>query len=84
MIPLSLRIRPSLYAVRPDVPVLADGLRTSVPALLYGIRLWVAVCLALLIAFLLQLDNPYRAGATAAGRSASPSSGRRCARDGSG
>jgi uncharacterized membrane protein YccC len=34
--------------------------------LLYGIRLWIAVCLALFIAFWLQLDNPYWAGATAA------------------
>src|ERR1700679_1835980 len=36
------------------------------PALLYGVRLWAAVCLALFVAFSLELDDPYWAGATAA------------------
>jgi uncharacterized membrane protein YccC len=36
------------------------------PALFYGIRLWAAVCLALFVAFRLELDDPYWAGATAA------------------
>ena len=36
------------------------------PALLFGLRLWASVCLALYIAFWLQLDNPYWAGASAA------------------
>jgi hypothetical protein len=34
--------------------------------LLFGLRLWVSVCLALFIAFSLELDNPYGAGASAA------------------
>jgi uncharacterized membrane protein YccC len=41
-------------------------LRAAVPALLYGVRLWTAVCLALFVAFWLELDDPYWAGATAA------------------
>jgi hypothetical protein len=53
-------------AVRVVLPALGDWLRASVPALLYGVRLWVAVCLALFVAFWLQLDDPYWAGATAA------------------
>src|SRR5271170_1355492 len=43
----------------------ASALRPAVPALLFGLRLWVAVCLALYIAFWLELDNPYWAGTTA-------------------
>jgi len=35
-------------------------------ALLYGVRLWLAVCLALFVAFQLELQNPSWAGATAA------------------
>jgi uncharacterized membrane protein YccC len=38
----------------------------AVPPLLFGIRLWVAVCLALYVAFWLELDNAYWAGTTAA------------------
>jgi uncharacterized membrane protein YccC len=36
------------------------------PPLLFGLRLWTAVCLALFLAFWLELDNPYWAGASAA------------------
>src|SRR5258707_14171158 len=35
------------------------------PPLLFGLRLWMAVCLALFVAFWLQLDNPYWAGTSA-------------------
>lgn len=38
----------------------------AVPPLLFGIRLWAAVCLALYVAFWLELDNAYWAGTTAA------------------
>ena len=38
------------------------ALRSATPALLFGLRLWVAVCLALYIAFWLQLDSPSWAG----------------------
>jgi uncharacterized membrane protein YccC len=41
-------------------------LRTAVPALIFGMRLTASVCLALYIAFWLQLDNAYWAGASAA------------------
>src|SRR5260221_10905118 len=36
------------------------------PSLLFGLRLWTAVCLALFVAFWLELDNPFWAGASAA------------------
>ena len=36
------------------------------PPLLFGLRLWAAVCLALYVAFWLELDSPYWAGTTAA------------------
>jgi uncharacterized membrane protein YccC len=41
-------------------------LRAATPALLFGLRLWAAVCLSLYLAFWLQLDNPAWAGASAA------------------
>jgi uncharacterized membrane protein YccC len=44
----------------------AAVLRSASPALLFGLRLWIAVCLALYIAFWLQLDSPSWAGTTAA------------------
>jgi uncharacterized membrane protein YccC len=44
---------------------LTSALRSATPALLYGLRLWIAVCLALYIAFWLELDSPSWAGATA-------------------
>src|ERR1700751_5345824 len=47
-------------------PTLAHGLKSISPALLYGVRLWVAVCLALFVAFRLQLYNPSWAGTSAA------------------
>ena len=50
----------------PDARRLASALRSVTPALLFGVRLWVAVCLALYIAFWLELDNAYWAGTTAA------------------
>jgi uncharacterized membrane protein YccC len=39
---------------------------TAVPPLLFGLRLWAAVCLALYVAFQLELDGPYWAGTSAA------------------
>jgi uncharacterized membrane protein YccC len=36
------------------------------PALLFALRLWAAVCLALFVAFWLELDNPFWAGTSAA------------------
>src|SRR5258707_2237882 len=44
----------------------SGGFATGAPPLLFAIRLWASVCLALFIAFWLELDNPYWAGGTAA------------------
>jgi uncharacterized membrane protein YccC len=45
---------------------LVNAVRTSYPALLFGVRLWAAVSLALYVAFWLELDNAYWAGTSAA------------------
>src|SRR5580700_968892 len=46
--------------------VVAGALCSVVPAVLFGLRLWSAVCLALYVAFWLELDNAYWAATTAA------------------
>src|SRR5258708_22166972 len=51
---------------RPDGWRIARALRAAGPALLFGLRLWAAVCLALYVAFWLELDNAYWAGTSAA------------------
>ena len=45
---------------------LSDALSATGPPLLFGLRLWASVCLALYVAFWLELDNPYWAGTSAA------------------
>jgi uncharacterized membrane protein YccC len=45
---------------------LADAARAAGPPLLFGLRLWASVCLALYVAFWLELDNAYWAGTSAA------------------
>ena len=40
--------------------------RAAGPALLFGLRLWASVCLALHVAFWLELDDAFWAGTTAA------------------
>jgi uncharacterized membrane protein YccC len=45
---------------------LANAGRAAAPLLLFGLRLWAAVCLALYVAFWLELDNAYWAGTSAA------------------
>jgi uncharacterized membrane protein YccC len=45
---------------------LTNALTAAGGPLLFGIRLWVSVCLALFVAFSLDLDNPFWAGASAA------------------
>ena len=45
---------------------LAHALKTAGPPLLFGLRLWASVCLALYIAFWLELDHAYWAGTSAA------------------
>src|ERR1700726_520582 len=60
--------RAGLWATDPAQAyrVVAGALCSAGPALLFGLRLWAAVCLALYIAFWLQLDNAYWAGTSAA------------------
>jgi len=48
-----------------DARQLARALRPSAPALYFGLRLWASACLALYVAFWLQLDNAYWAGTSA-------------------
>src|SRR5712675_2022409 len=61
-----------LWTVEPAQPCrpaggrVAIARRSAAPALLFGLRLWAAVCFALYVAFWLQLDNAYWAGASAA------------------
>jgi uncharacterized membrane protein YccC len=50
----------------PEAWHLKDALPAARESLLFGIRLWASVCLALYVAFWLQLDNPFWAGASAA------------------
>ena len=45
---------------------LSGALGRAVPSLLFALRLWVSVCLALYVAFWLELDKPFWAGASAA------------------
>jgi uncharacterized membrane protein YccC len=56
----------SAQTYRPHGRRIAHALRSGRPALLFGLRLWVAVCLALYVAYWLELDNAYWAGTTAA------------------
>src|SRR5258706_13921352 len=45
---------------------LTDARTGLVPPLLFGLRLWASVCLALYVAYWLELDNAYWAGTSAA------------------
>ncbi len=45
---------------------LTDAATAAHEPLLFGLRLWASVCLALFVAFWLQLDNPFWAGTSAA------------------
>src|SRR5580693_8000312 len=47
-------------------PAWVDAATAAGPPLLYALRLWASVCLALYVAFWLQLDNPFWAGTSAA------------------
>ena len=45
---------------------LARALKAAGPPVLFGLRLWASVCLALYVAFWLDLDHAYWAGTSAA------------------
>jgi uncharacterized membrane protein YccC len=49
-----------------DAQRLTEALRAAWPPLLFGVRLWASVCLALYVAFWLELPNAYWAGTSAA------------------
>jgi uncharacterized membrane protein YccC len=51
---------------RPAIAQLISAIRSAIPALVFGLRLWAAVCLALYVAFWLQLDDAQWAGTSAA------------------
>ena len=44
----------------------SNAVRGAGPALIFGLRLWASVCLALYVTFWLELDNAYWAGTSAA------------------
>src|ERR1700676_120561 len=58
--------RPLRFRMTAEAWSLAEALRPAWPPLLFGLRLWASVSLALYAAFWLQLDNPFWAGASAA------------------
>ncbi len=47
-------------------PTLSGTLTPGVGLVLYGFRMWAAVCLSLAVAFWLELENPFWAGTSAA------------------
>src|ERR1700760_181729 len=60
-----------MTAAQPTIPRsagawLAEWLRGSTPALLFGLRLWASVCLSFYVAFALELSEPSWAATTAA------------------
>jgi uncharacterized membrane protein YccC len=63
-------IRQGAWRLRPatifDLRRFEGVLRAAGPPLLFGLRLWASVCLALYVAFWLELDTPSWAGTTAA------------------
>jgi uncharacterized membrane protein YccC len=48
-----------------DVQCLPATASAAMPRILFGLRLWASVCLALLVAYWLQLDDAYWAGTSA-------------------
>jgi uncharacterized membrane protein YccC len=57
---------PQQWSVIFDPRRATEALKAASPPLLFGLRLWASVCLALYIAFWLELNNPYWAGTSAA------------------
>src|SRR6202451_4879701 len=59
-------LAPDRKAVSRWEAVLANAARTAGPPMLFGLRLWASVCLALYVAFWLELDSASWAGTSAA------------------
>jgi len=57
--------RPNRSTVAGWAATLAKTASAAGPPLLFGVRMWASVCLALYVAFWLQLDNPFWAGTSA-------------------
>src|SRR5215469_2750918 len=57
---------PQQWSVIFDARRLTEALRAAGPPLLFGLRMWASVCLALYIAFWLEVSEPFWAGASAA------------------
>ena len=57
--------RPDRSAVAGWAATMAKAASAAGPPLLFGVRMWASVCLALYVAFWLQLDNPFWAGTSA-------------------
>jgi uncharacterized membrane protein YccC len=58
-----------MHANAASIPLskrLTESLSANGEPLLFGLRLWTSVCLALFVAFSLQLDDPFWAGTSAA------------------
>ena len=60
------RLMPDKTVASRCAEALAHAARAAGPPLLFALRLWASVCLALYVAFWLELDNAYWAGASAA------------------
>jgi uncharacterized membrane protein YccC len=54
------------WAVASSAARLTDTVKATGPPLLFGLRLWASVCLALYVTFWLELPNAFWAGTTAA------------------
>jgi uncharacterized membrane protein YccC len=57
---------PFVDLIRRCAEALANAARAAGPPLVFGLRLWASVCLALYVAFWLELDNASWAGTSAA------------------
>jgi uncharacterized membrane protein YccC len=62
--------QPGLHRALTRLAQLSEGLSRALgragPSLVFALRLWVSVCLALYVAFWLELEKPFWAGASAA------------------
>jgi uncharacterized membrane protein YccC len=64
MLTLQSRLRLAIFLPKPLR--LSDALAAAREPLLFSVRLWASVCLALFVAFWLELENPFWAGTSAA------------------